>query len=183
MAKWNIHFFLKGIRWGLHWVITFNLDFFLVFFFFLIFKFKISWKRAWLWWEAPSMGTAEGISRVRGNKKKPKSQTKQNFQLLCASIHLFLSQKEAGFAFPLLWGFQDPSQHLEFPKVLQGRTDLAAAKLQTSRGTRGMNWFLLLRVLLAGLAAFFWMSRQQEKCFFPFFFFWIMSVSFLLTLL
>lgn len=155
--------------------------------FFLIFKLKMSWKRAGLWWETiwDGRGKQQG---ERGIKRNPRAKPNRS-QGFPAPVraHLFLSQKEAVFSFPLLssccgisrihpstWIFPEPDVF-----CLQDRTNLAAVSLEAEQehswiltvpgAPEGCHLFLCLRILLAGLAAFFWTSRQWEKWLFPFF--------------
>lgn len=126
---------------------------------------------------------------------------------MCVSIYFYPRRKLLNIAvFSLLSSLCRTSRiHLGtwfFPELdvlcLQGRTNLAVVALeaegeQNSSKARyfirpgapeGCHLFLLLRILLAKLTAFFWPwlgHLDSGKSFFLFF--WIISVSFLLTLL
>lgn len=185
MSKLNTHVFLKGICWVVHWEIIFNLGGFGVFFNFSV-ENVLEESQALV---GNHLGWEREAARWEGIKRNPRAKPNRS-QGFPAPVraHLFLSQKEAVFSFPLLssccgisrihpstWIFPEPDVF-----CLQDRTNLAAVWLEAEQehswiltppgAPEGCHLFLYLRILLAGLAAFSWTSRQREKWLFPFFF-------------
>lgn len=151
--------------------------------------------------------------RIKRNQREKANRIEGFSVPLCVSIYFYPRRKLlniAVFSFTLLSSLCGTCRiHLStwfFPELdvfcLRGRTNLAAAALEAEGvqnsskagyfmcpgAPEGCHLFLLLRILLAKLTAFFWLwlrhlDSGKSFVFFFFFFLWILSVSFLLTLL